>query len=66
MTGARHMNRPSRLCAWLAALALLPSFSAALAQDYAVADGQAVRDIQPFIREMLANDVLAIESAGGE
>jgi len=34
MTRARHMNRSSRLCAWLAALALLPSFSAALAQDY--------------------------------
>jgi tripartite-type tricarboxylate transporter receptor subunit TctC len=29
------MNRSSRLCAWLAALAVLPSLSAAaLAQDY--------------------------------
>jgi tripartite-type tricarboxylate transporter receptor subunit TctC len=28
------MNRSSRLCAWLAAFAVLPAFSAALAQDY--------------------------------
>jgi tripartite-type tricarboxylate transporter receptor subunit TctC len=34
MTDARHMNRCSRLCAWLAALALLPPASDALAQDY--------------------------------
>jgi tripartite-type tricarboxylate transporter receptor subunit TctC len=34
MTGARHMRYSFRLCAWLAALAVLPSFSAALAQDY--------------------------------
>ena len=34
MTGARHMNRSSRLCAWLAAFAVLMAFSAAFAQDY--------------------------------
>ena len=46
MTGARHMNRCSRLCAWLAALAVLPSFSAALAQDYPA------RPVRRFSRSM--------------
>lgn len=55
----------SRIWALLETPATLGKIGAALASEYVVAEAEAVRDIQPFIREMLANGVLSIESADG-